>query len=946
MAKKVFFIRGATTDAMHIVYALLVAQERSFCFFRASPKRPALHREWNCKKRGSDDTVPGTGADAFVFGVALVDRPQKRHAPMQDFATVEPGGISLRRRFTVLFDVVLSVALAVVVTVGPLLYRREFFHQTELPKRAIAGLAAFALAIACLFLSPRPTVAKAAPGRRLFLSAFTAPFLFMIWQFAIWSHAAAPVEAFDAVLMTLESMLVFAATCVIVSRSRWATTAGLFGGVLSATAASMVGILQYGVIASDAFPFRIELLRAWRDRYESGEFLGGLLSNIVQTDPPGSLFGHTNVAAEFVAMTLPITVGIIGLAVSRWKSARSIGSSLIVVFGTGALLTALLFLVRSGSRSAILSLFLAIVLTAGVAWGFMLRRRPLGGARVHHVAIFGLALIAVSAVAVIAGKRLVAHPRHGQEAVPIVDRLLSSFDAENTTVRERLDLWANTWTMIEKHPVFGVGPGNYRVTYPAYAFSRREHESGRLTLSRQPEKPHNSYLEILVENGWIGLILWMSSIVLPISLGVRTAASRHRSRDARIICGAAVAAMMVLLGCGLFAFPFQGSATRLLFWFLAGSVTALHGNSTFAPPIGSRRTRVAIAVILGLAAMIAVATYRARFGSSKSLVESHDASALVDRRPGEARYWATEELRRLDQALARSPADYAFQILRAETLRSRGRIDEAARAVDRSLALHPDLINAHVIRTLIELGRGRTRNALQSARTAVALNPGEPFAREVLAASLAASGDRASAIAQYEFVLATAANAPLRRRVEVALALVYDAERNYSAALRHVEDALASAPADLSALDAKARIFENSFPGTKEAADNWEKLVRANPDHVDAHLFVARALASQDRFDEALDHLETAYRLDSSYTYVLFERAQILVRLGRLADARNSLYECLKKSGTVLADADLFEKARLFVLEVESAMRAVEDEKRSGKTGIPESAPSESERRK
>lgn len=859
---------------------------------------------------------------------------------------MEPGDNLLRRRTTVLFDGFLAVALAAVVTVGPLLFRRELFHQTELPKRAATGICAFALAIACLFLSRRPSVAGPHVGRRLNLSAFAAPFLFLFWQIAVWRHAAAPVEAFDAVLMTFESTLVFAATCAIVSRSRWGMGAGMVGGVLSATAASAFGIFQYGVISPDAFPFRFAVLREWRDRFESDEGLGGLLSNIVQTDPPGSVFGHTNVAAEFVAMSLPIAVGILGVAVLRWKSGHIVRSVALWIAGIAALATIVLFLARSGSRSAILSIVLAVSLTAGVVWSLMFWRRPLGGSRAHHVAIFGLAVLLMAGVGVVVGKRLVAHPRHGQEALPIVDRLLSSFDAENTTVRERLDLWANTWTMVERHPVFGVGPGNYRVTYPAYAFSRREHESGRLTLSRQPEKPHNSYLEILVENGWIGFLLWMSSIILPISLGVRTAASRHRSGGTRIAAGAAVAAMMVLLGCGLFAFPFQGSATRLLFWFLAGSVTALHGNSAFDLPHVSRRTRTALAVVLSLAAIVAVATYRARFGSSQSLVESHEFAALVDRRPGEARFWAIEELRRLDQALARSPADYAFQILRAETLRSRARIDEAARAIDRSLRLHPDLINAHVVRTLIELGRGRPRNALQSARTAVALNPGEPFAREVLAASLAAAGDRASAIAQYEIVLASDADAPLRRRVQVALALIYDAERDYSAALRYLEDALASAPGNIAALEAKARIYESSFPGTKEAADNWENLVRANPDHVEARLFVARAHASQDRFDDALNHLDTAYRLDSSYTYILFERAQILVRTGRLADARDSLYECLKKSGTVLADADLFEKARLFVLEVESMMRAVDDEKRSGKSGIPESSPSESERRK
>lgn len=87
---------------------------------------------------------------------------------------------------------------------------------------------------------------------------------------------------------------------------------------------------------------------------------------------------------------------------------------------------------------------------------------------------------------------------HGQ----VVERFLSLFSGEDTSVDLRFALWESTMAMIEEHPLLGVGWGAYFLAYPDYNFFIQE--EGVLIFHA-----HNMYLNMLAEVGIPGGIAFL-----------------------------------------------------------------------------------------------------------------------------------------------------------------------------------------------------------------------------------------------------------------------------------------------------------------------------------------------------------------------------------------------------------------------------------------------------
>jgi len=70
----------------------------------------------------------------------------------------------------------------------------------------------------------------------------------------------------------------------------------------------------------------------------------------------------------------------------------------------------------------------------------------------------------------------------------------------------RQDVWTVAWRIIHQHPLVGIGLDNFTVFEPRYAL-----DPGRLidvrVVAETPVLVHNTYLQLLVETGPIGLIL-------------------------------------------------------------------------------------------------------------------------------------------------------------------------------------------------------------------------------------------------------------------------------------------------------------------------------------------------------------------------------------------------------------------------------------------------------
>ena len=88
----------------------------------------------------------------------------------------------------------------------------------------------------------------------------------------------------------------------------------------------------------------------------------------------------------------------------------------------------------------------------------------------------------------------------------------------------RPQTWADTVKMIQCKPFFGYGPGTYRYSYPQY----RERFKGQRIITGHP---HNEYLELIADYGWIGFILfgsaWLCSLGRCLKLSFRSKEKHH-----------------------------------------------------------------------------------------------------------------------------------------------------------------------------------------------------------------------------------------------------------------------------------------------------------------------------------------------------------------------------------------------------------------------------------
>ncbi len=82
---------------------------------------------------------------------------------------------------------------------------------------------------------------------------------------------------------------------------------------------------------------------------------------------------------------------------------------------------------------------------------------------------------------------------HGQ----MVERFLSLFSGEDTSVGLRFALWESTEAMIEEHPLLGIGWGTYFLAYPEYNFFIQDEH---VLIFHA----HNMYLNMLAEVGILG----------------------------------------------------------------------------------------------------------------------------------------------------------------------------------------------------------------------------------------------------------------------------------------------------------------------------------------------------------------------------------------------------------------------------------------------------------
>ena len=335
-----------------------------------------------------------------------------------------------------------------------------------------------------------------------------------------------------------------------------------------------------------------------------------------------------------------------------------------------------------------------------------------------------------------------------------------------------------------------------------------------------------------------------------------------------------------------------------------------------------------VALVLALAACVFVAAcYWARLRSSTDVRESTAIGAS-----GEGTNPAIMALRKADQAAARHPFDEGRHLLRGQFRHRLGLAGGAAQAFNDALYYHPNLANAWLGRAQSQLSLGDLAAAKKSAERAVALQPTEARVRVIVADCYQALGRLDLALEHFEIALKLQPEGTDLLMTYLGLAQLHSGLDHHTTAMHFLRLAGRLAPDHLSVMAARAQFFERHQPKSGVALTAWATLVAANPSYFEARLRYGEALLARKSYTEALVEFEQAYTLNSDLIIALYRRAQTLVALERFQDARDNLYECIRKCAlSKHRDSELFERCQILAGQVEARLRHQADAEKGKK---------------
>jgi O-antigen ligase len=238
-------------------------------------------------------------------------------------------------------------------------------------------------------------------------------------------------------------------------------------------------------------------------------------------------FHDRQLFGAFLSLILPVTLGIAaGTRRKLWK----LGAGITCILIAGALL-------MTTCRSSWLGLIAALCFFAVLTLVFVSRLQNLAN-RKHE-------LIVTPALALAALGIFVFFTRTGG---PIAMRAATVHSLQqDDSVKDRFRLWNVGKRMVEARPLTGWGIGTYALAQEAFNPDSRSREVIRQMGPSLTESPHNTYVQIAAEQGFIGLAFYLSILVMFFYRGIRALSwiDRGLRKYTLIGCLAAIAGQSV-----------------------------------------------------------------------------------------------------------------------------------------------------------------------------------------------------------------------------------------------------------------------------------------------------------------------------------------------------------------------------------------------------------------
>lgn len=340
--------------------------------------------------------------------------------------------------------------------------------------------------------------------------------LFMAVLLFAGLFSASPADSMKPVLVFLCFMCGYFLVVNLIRSSEWLNRA-VWAVILSSTFVSLYGIYQN---------FFGTVNTTWQDTDMFSEITGRVVST----------FENPNVLAEYLIMCLPASV-------AGFFNAKNASGRLLFLFLCGVSGGCLIF---TWSRGAWLGFMIAMLFFL-----LMYSKKTL------VVMMFGVLALPFA-------------PFVLPESV--MNRFLSIGNLADSSTSYRVHIWEGVIAMLKDHMLGGIGVGVdvFQKVYPRYALS---------AIETAPHS-HNLYLQILVETGIFGLILFLVFLFTyakhTFTVYVKPLSPQRRTLMAALFCGT-----LAVLAQGMTDYIWYNYRVFLAFWMMIG-LTVSVGRTTLA----------------------------------------------------------------------------------------------------------------------------------------------------------------------------------------------------------------------------------------------------------------------------------------------------------------------------------------------------------------------------
>jgi O-antigen ligase len=364
---------------------------------------------------------------------------------------------------------------------------------------------------------------------------------------------------------------------------------------------------------------------------------------------PGGTFGNRNFMAHLCVITMPALVLVATTAATR----RAFGwwaAGLALVSGA---------LILSRSRAA----WLALIVGAIVLLPLVLMALGRGRGTLRLGRLFALPL----AAALGAGIALVLpNTLDWRSDSPYMDTAKSVVNYKEGSGRGRLVQYGTSLRMSLRHPLLGVGPGNWAVIYPKFA--ARDDPSLADDGTTSNPWPSSDWMTFISERGVASFVLLGLAMLALVADGLR-GVREGRTPEDRLTACAMLGTLAILVVVGTFDAVLLLPVPALVAWTLLGALS---------PPTRERKV-VTLGVGRRVLAMVAVAA----LGAVAIVRSASQLSAM-------SIFSTTSRVTQLEQASALDPGSYRIHVRLAEGYLRRGSCKRAIAHAGAARALLPN----------------------------------------------------------------------------------------------------------------------------------------------------------------------------------------------------------------------------------------------------------------